>query len=81
MRSLPASQLADDGEADGTPVPPAYDPSSEEPLPHKDGVRKSVGSPLIGAQPNAQLLSSVGGASLKFSSLKSQLPGSPKKNT
>ena len=53
MRSLPASQLADDGEADGTPVPPAYDPSSEEPLPHKDGVRKSVGSPLIGAQPNA----------------------------
>jgi hypothetical protein len=27
----------------------------------------------------SQLLSSVGGASLKFSSLKSQLPGSPKK--
>ena len=52
MRSRPASQLADDGEADGTPVPPAYDPSSEEPLPHKDGVRKSVGSPLTGAKPN-----------------------------
>ena len=42
MPSLPASQLADDGEADGTPVPPAYDPASEEPLPHKDGARKSV---------------------------------------
>ena len=53
MRSLPASQLADDGEADGTPVPPAYDPSSEEPLPHKDGVRKSVGPAPIGREPNA----------------------------
>ena len=53
MRSLPASQLADDGEADGTPVPPAYDPSSEEPLPHKDGVRKSVGPAPDGSDPNA----------------------------
>ena len=52
MPSLPASQLADDGEADGTPVPPAYDPSSEEPLPHKDGVRKSVGPAPIGRTPN-----------------------------
>ena len=52
MRSLPASQLADDGEADGTPVPPAYDPLSEEPLPHKDGVRKSVGPAPIGRTPN-----------------------------
>ena len=53
MRSLPASQLADDGEADGTPVPPAYDPSSEEPLPHKDGVRKSVVPATIGRETNA----------------------------
>ena len=52
MRSLPASQLADDGEADGTPVPPAYDPSSEEPLPHKDGVRKSVAPATIGREAN-----------------------------
>ena len=52
MRSLPASQLADDGEADGTPVPPAYDPSSEEsPVTH-GGARKSVGPPHPGAQPN-----------------------------
>ena len=52
MRSLPASQLADDGEADGPPVPPAYDPASEEPLPHRDGARKSVGPPSIGRTPN-----------------------------
>ena len=52
MPSLPASQLADDGEADGTPVPPAYDPSSEEPLPHKDGVRKSVAPATIGREAN-----------------------------
>ena len=52
MPSLPASQLADDSEADGTPVPPAYDLSSEEPLPHKDGARKSVGPAPIGRNPN-----------------------------
>ena len=52
MPSLPASQPADDGEADGTPVPPAVDPSSEEPPVTYGGVRKSVGSPLTGAQPN-----------------------------
>ena len=52
MPSRPASQLADDGEADGTPVPPAYDPSSAEPLPHRDGARKSVGPPPIGRNPN-----------------------------
>ena len=55
MRSLPASQLADDGEADGTPVPPAYDPASEEPLPHRDGARKSVGPPPIGRNPNVEV--------------------------
>ena len=52
MRSLPASQLADDGEADGTPVPPAYDPASEEPLPHRDGARKSVDPAYIGRESN-----------------------------
>ena len=53
MPSLPASQLADDGEADGTPVPPAYDPSSEEPPVHSGGARKSVGSPTFGLESNA----------------------------
>ena len=53
MPSLPASQLADDGEAVGTPVPPAYDPSSEEPLPIEDGVRKSVAPATIGRRANA----------------------------
>ncbi len=48
MRSLPASQLADDGEADGTP----YDPSSEEPLPTEDGARKSVAPATIGRRAN-----------------------------
>ena len=52
MPSLPASQLADDGEADGTPVPPAVDPSSEESLPYTDGTRNSVGPASIGRLPN-----------------------------
>ena len=52
MPSLPASQLADDGEADGTPVPPAYDPASEESLPYTDGTRKSVDPPPTGRESN-----------------------------
>ena len=48
MRSRPASQLADDGEA-----AEAYDPSSAEPLLHQDGVRKSVGPAPDGSDPNA----------------------------
>ena len=52
MSSLPASRPAEDGEADGATVPPTVDPSSEEPPVTYGGVRKSVGSPLIGAQPN-----------------------------
>ena len=52
MPSLPASQLADDGEADGTPVPPAYDPSSGEPHAHSGGARKSVAPPPIGREAN-----------------------------
>ena len=42
MSSRPASQLADDGEAVGTPVPAAYDPSSAEPPVTDGGARKSV---------------------------------------
>ena len=42
MRSRPASQLADDGEAVGTPVPAADDPSSAEPPVTDGGARKSV---------------------------------------
>ena len=54
MSSLPASQPAEDGEADGATAPPTVDPSSEEPPVTYGGVRKSVGSPLIGAQPNGE---------------------------
>ena len=53
MPSLPASQPAEDGEADGATAPPTVDPSSEEPHARSGGVRKSVGSPLTGAKPNA----------------------------
>ena len=52
MPSLPASQPAEDGEADGATAPSTVDLSSEEPHARSGGVRKSVGSPLIGAQPN-----------------------------
>ena len=52
MRSLPASQSADDGEADGTPVPPAVDPASEESLRKSDGTRKSVTPPINGRAAN-----------------------------
>ena len=55
MSSLPASQPAEDGEADGTTVPPTVDPSSEEPPVTHGGARKSVGPPHPGAQPNAEL--------------------------
>ena len=56
MSSLPASQPAEDGEADGATAPPTVDPSSEEPPVTHGGVRKSVGSPLTGAQPNVREL-------------------------
>ena len=52
MPSLPASQPADDGEADGATAPPTVDPSSEEPLPHRDGARKSVDPAYIGRESN-----------------------------
>ena len=52
MRSLPASLPADDGEADGATAPPTYDPSSEEPLPHNDGARKSFDPPTTGRESN-----------------------------
>ena len=52
MRSLPASQLADDGEAVG--MPPAVDPSSGESLATRDGARKSVGPASIGTEPNGR---------------------------
>ena len=56
MSSLPASEPAEDGEADGVTAPPTVDLSSEEPHAHSGGVRKSVGSPLTGAQPNVVAL-------------------------
>ena len=52
MPSLPASQPAEDGEADGATAPPTVDPFSEEPLPHRDGVRKSVAPATIGRGSN-----------------------------
>ena len=48
MSSLPASQPAEDGEADGATAPPTVDPSSEEPPVTYGGVRKSVGPPTNG---------------------------------
>ena len=52
MRSRPASQLADDGEAVGTPVPAAYDPSSAEPPVTDGGARKSVAPAPDGREAN-----------------------------
>ena len=52
MPSLPASQPAEDGEADGATVPPTVDLSSEEPPVTHGGARKSVGPPHPGVQPN-----------------------------
>ena len=52
MRSRPASQLADDGEAVGTPVPAAYDPSSAEPPVTDGGARKSVAPAPDGPKAN-----------------------------
>ena len=52
MPSLPASQPAEDGEADGATAPPTVDPFSEEPLPHRDGVRKSVDPSPTGTRSN-----------------------------
>ena len=53
MPSLPASQPAEDGEADGATAPPTVDLSSEEPHARSGGGRKSGGSPLTGASANA----------------------------
>ena len=53
MRSRPASQLADDGEAVGTPVSAAYDPSSAEPPVTDGGARKSVARAPDGPAANA----------------------------
>ena len=55
MSSRPASQLADDGEAVGTPVPAAYDPSSAEPPVTHGGARKSVAPAPDGREANARL--------------------------
>ena len=52
MRSRPASQLADDGEAVGTPVPAADDPSSAEPPVTDGGARKSVARAPDGPEAN-----------------------------
>ena len=54
MSSLPASQPAEDGEADGATAPPTVDPSSEEPPVTHGGVRKSVAAPPTGAADNDQ---------------------------
>ena len=56
MPSLPASQPAEDGEADGATAPPTVDPFSEEPLPHRDGARKSVDPSPTGTWSNDQQL-------------------------
>ena len=45
MPSLPASQLVEDGEADGAYASPACDPDSEEPPVINGGARKSVSLP------------------------------------
>ena len=45
MPSLPASQLVEDGEADGAYASPACDPDSEEPPAISGGARKSVSLP------------------------------------
>jgi hypothetical protein len=42
MPSPPASQPADDGEAVGAETPTTADPSSGEPLPHRDGARRTL---------------------------------------
>ena len=61
MSSRPASQLADDGEAVGTPVPAAYDPSSAEPPVTHGGARKSVAPAPDGREANAAtVISKVG---------------------
>ena len=60
MPSLPASQPAEDGEAVGTPVPAAYDPSSEEPPVTHGGARKSVAPPPTGAEANGAIGASAG---------------------
>ena len=52
MPSLPASQPAEDGEADGATALSTVDPSSEEPPVTHGGARKSVGPPPIGRNPN-----------------------------
>ena len=53
MSSLPASQPAEDGEADGATAPQADDPFSEEPPVRHGGARKSVGQAPNGPSPNA----------------------------
>ena len=52
MSSLPASQPAEDSEADGATAPSTDDLSSEEPLATRDGARKSVDPPTTGRESN-----------------------------